>query len=218
MPLEFRRPGRRHSATKNQSAAGLRRRQRRLWIEQLESRYVPTTVGPGKFSGTISSNTEFNSTTGTYEINGALTIQAGVTLTVDPGVTVLIDPGVTVTDNGSLTIGGLGNAATIEAADTGGPMGIIVNNQGSLSANGATFSIQNGTDASAAALLQVTSGGSMSATGCEFAWDNVTFACGHNGYGLLLAAAADFLAEYIVTGQLTERLRPFLLERFHRLG
>ncbi len=49
-------------------------------------------------------------------------------------------------------------------------------------------------------------------------WDNVTFACGHNGYGLLLAAAADLLAEHIVTGQVASQLGPFLLERFQGLG
>ncbi len=49
-------------------------------------------------------------------------------------------------------------------------------------------------------------------------WDNVTLACGHNGYGLLLATTADLLAEYIVTGQLAEQLSPFLLERFHVLS
>jgi len=49
-------------------------------------------------------------------------------------------------------------------------------------------------------------------------WDNVTFACGHNGYGLLLAAAADLLAEHIVTGQVASQLGPFLLERFRSLG
>jgi glycine oxidase len=49
-------------------------------------------------------------------------------------------------------------------------------------------------------------------------WDNVTFACGHNGYGLLLAAAADLLAEHIVTGQSASQLGPFLLERFQSLS
>lgn len=49
-------------------------------------------------------------------------------------------------------------------------------------------------------------------------WDNVTLACGHNGYGLLLAAAAGLLAEQIVTGQPASQLSPFLLERFYGLG
>jgi glycine oxidase len=46
-------------------------------------------------------------------------------------------------------------------------------------------------------------------------WDNVTLACGYNGYGVLLAArTGELLAEHIVTGQQPESLRPFALERF----
>ncbi len=46
-------------------------------------------------------------------------------------------------------------------------------------------------------------------------WDNVTLACGYNGYGILLAASTgEMLAEQVVTGQLSETLRPFVLERF----
>ena len=46
-------------------------------------------------------------------------------------------------------------------------------------------------------------------------WNNVTLACGYNGYGILLAASTgEMLAEQVVIGQLPESLRPFLLERF----
>ncbi len=46
-------------------------------------------------------------------------------------------------------------------------------------------------------------------------WDNVTLACGYNGYGLLLSASTgDMIAEQIVTGHISKHLRPFLLERF----
>lgn len=46
-------------------------------------------------------------------------------------------------------------------------------------------------------------------------WENVTLACGYNGYGILLAArTGEMLAEQVVTGQVPASLRPFLLERF----
>ncbi|MGH2482551.1 MAG: NAD(P)/FAD-dependent oxidoreductase, partial [Ktedonobacteraceae bacterium] len=45
-------------------------------------------------------------------------------------------------------------------------------------------------------------------------WDNVTLACGHNGFGLLLAPVGDLIAEYIVSGHMPASLKPFGLERF----
>jgi glycine oxidase len=45
-------------------------------------------------------------------------------------------------------------------------------------------------------------------------WDNVTLACGHNGFGLLLAPIGDLIAESITTGSLPASLQPFSLERF----
>jgi hypothetical protein len=158
------------------SSGAIRRRSARgLMLEQLETRCVPTTqVGPGKFSGTITSNTEFYSTNGTYEIDGPLTIQSGVTLTVDANVTVVIDAGDIVTDNGTLTFG---SGAMVQAADTFGATGINVN-AGTMTATGTTFSIGGNNDLAQATSLQVTNDGSVSASGCEFGWDNVTFNSG----------------------------------------
>jgi glycine oxidase len=50
-------------------------------------------------------------------------------------------------------------------------------------------------------------------------WENVTLACGYNGYGLLLSASTgDMIAEQIVTGHVSQYISPFLLERFTMLA
>src|SRR5437588_7000306 len=83
-----------------------RRRTSGLSMEQWESRLFPTGPVPtGNYSGLFTSNTEFNSTSGIYVINGDLKIATGVTLQVDAGVHVVINPNVTLTDNGTMAVG-----------------------------------------------------------------------------------------------------------------
>lgn len=50
--------------------------------------------------------------------------------------------------------------------------------------------------------------------GAAPSWENVTLACGHNGFGLLLAPLSEVIAEEIVSGQQAKTLEPFHLERF----
>ena len=82
-----------------------RRETRRPTIEELEIRCTPTAVPPGTYGGTLTGNTEFLSTSGTYFINN-LTIPSGITLTVGSGVTVQINNGQAITDSGTLDITG----------------------------------------------------------------------------------------------------------------
>jgi glycine oxidase len=43
-------------------------------------------------------------------------------------------------------------------------------------------------------------------------WENVTLACGYNGYGVLLSAlTAPIIADYIITGQVPAYIHPFTL-------
>jgi hypothetical protein len=142
-------------------------------VEELEVRCVPAPVGPGTFTQNFTSNTEFNSTNGVYEIGASVAVNPGVTLQVDPGVTVLIDQGDTLTVQGALTVA---SGATVEIVDgnSGAHAGITVN-AGSLTASGASFVRQGGTNGTDNTSVHVTNGGSISATGCEFRLDNVTF-------------------------------------------
>ena len=62
-----------------QKTTAQRRPSFRPRVELLESRIVPTSMPPGIYSGTISSNEEFDQA-GTYTINANLTVDSGVTL------------------------------------------------------------------------------------------------------------------------------------------
>lgn len=50
-------------------------------------------------------------------------------------------------------------------------------------------------------------------------WDNVALACGHNGFGVLLSPiTAQTVAHLVLTGESSELIRPFGLDRFSPSG
>jgi glycine oxidase len=55
--------------------------------------------------------------------------------------------------------------------------------------------------------------------GTTQAWQNVTLACGYNGFGLLLAASTgDLIADTVLSGQTPESLRSFMVDRFTQIN
>jgi hypothetical protein len=171
------------------SPAKRRRRSLRPALQRLETRCVPTTaVGPGKFTRDFTSDTEFNSTDGVYEIGTSLAVRAGVTLTVDPGVTLLIEPGQTLTVNDVLSVGAGAKVQVTDGSDFGAgqPAGISVIDGGRLTASGASFTRLNDSNGSDFTQIRVAFNGQLNASGCEFNWDNVTLdpcvdLAGHGG-------------------------------------
>ncbi len=96
-----------------------------------------------------------------YIVQGNFTVGTGATLTVGTGTSVLIDP-VTITDDGAMNVtdASIGFVAGYSATTQ-----ILVN--GTLSASGSNFYISGGNYASFA-LLQVDSGGELTATSSTF--------------------------------------------------
>ena len=123
-------------SSRNGSRRQPRRTTFRPTLEPLEIRCVPTAVSPGDYSGTLTQNTEFLGTSGTYDIDGSLTIPSGVTLTVGPGVTV--DFGQLTPQGGSR--GGGGGGYTSVAVTNG-----TIDVEGSLIFSGGTFTLVTGT-------------------------------------------------------------------------
>src|SRR4051812_29687679 len=64
-----------------------------LGFDSLEDRVLLNAVPVGNYSGILATNTEFLDTSGTYVINGNLTIPSGVTLTIGSGAKVQINNG-----------------------------------------------------------------------------------------------------------------------------
>lgn len=124
-------------SSRNGSRRQPRRTTFRPTLEPLEIRCVPTAVSPGDYSGTLTQNTEFLGTSGTYDIDGSLTIPSGVTLTVGPGVTV--DFGQLTPQGGSR--GGGGGGGYTSVAVTNGTIDV----EGSLIFSGGTFTLVTGT-------------------------------------------------------------------------
>ncbi len=106
-----------------------------------------------------------------YIFQGNFTVGTGATLTVGTGTSVLIDP-VTITDNGAMNITGasIGFVAGFEATTQ-----ILVN--GTLSASASNFYI-SGSNYASFALLQVDSGGELTATSSTFSVNELAVASG----------------------------------------
>jgi hypothetical protein len=111
----------------------------KLGFETLESRVVPASVPPGKYSGNFTSDTEFDQP-GLYELTGSLSVNSGVTLKIGgAGVSVIIRDDVIVTVNGTLAVQNLTTDFKIDDL-TSGDDGVVVASGGTMTANGATFS------------------------------------------------------------------------------
>src|SRR5579871_5243360 len=138
----------------------------RLMVEQLETRLVPApvTLAPGKYHQAFTSDSEFLSTSGTYEFDGNSTINPGVTLTVGAGVNVQIDAGVTLTANGTLNFGS-GSTVALKYS-YGATTQIVVGNGGLLTATGTAFRAD--TTSNDFTQIDVTAGGHLKATNSTF--------------------------------------------------
>ena len=106
-----------------------------------------------------------------FIFQGNFTVGTGATLTVGTGTSVLIDP-VTITDNGAMNVTG---ASVGFVAGYSATTQILVN--GTLSASGSNFYISGGNYASFA-LLQVDSGGQLSATSSTFSLNQLVVQSG----------------------------------------
>ena len=106
-----------------------------------------------------------------FIFQGNFTVGTGATLTVGTGTSVLIDP-VTITDNGAMNVTGasIGFVAGYEATTQ-----ILVN--GTLSASGSNFYI-SGSNYAPFALLQVDSGGELTASTTTFSINELSLVSG----------------------------------------
>jgi hypothetical protein len=106
-----------------------------------------------------------------YVIPGPLTVLSGGTLEISRGVNVEILEGQTVTVNGTMSV----TSAAVEIDDNGtagAPFGIQV--QGILSAVNASF-VRAGSNGSDTTSIEIGAGGSLTASGSTFGWDQLKF-------------------------------------------
>jgi hypothetical protein len=106
--------------------------------------------------------------------HNALTIASGATLSVGPGVAVAILDGQTLNDDGTLSFAA---GDTVGIYTPSAPAQIVVNEGGTMTATGTTFSSLDGTTAS----VQVESGGKLTATNSTFGVNSLNLNSGSSG-------------------------------------
>ncbi len=112
-----------------------------------------------------------------YQVPSGLTVASGATLTIGTGAVAAIPDTEVISVSGTLTVTG----ATVYFANTSGygsnySDGITLNNGGTMTASDSTFTQRTG--GSENTNIQVSSGGSFSATGCTISLDNLIFDSG----------------------------------------
>jgi hypothetical protein len=144
----------------------------------------------GNVSGVIGVDTEWYDTSGTYVINGNLTIATGVTLTVDPGVSVQIGPAptdgtLTIADNGTLIFGASDNVTLDANVPAPYPTNystvrIEVGSGGLMTASGANFNATTAYNYNSgySTQIQVDSGGHLQASNSSFSVGQVNLSSG----------------------------------------
>jgi len=78
--------------------------------DEFENRYIDIWYNDGNvtdISGTLTSNTVLNASSGPWRVTGIVTVPAAVTLTIEPGTTIFFEPNTKIVINGRLVAEGM---------------------------------------------------------------------------------------------------------------